>query len=305
MLVLTTNGNDQARSAFHTTAQTITNATGFTASFLYTADGNRAADGTTFTIQNSIDGASALGGGGGAMGYEGIGSSAAIALNIYPFANGGIGTNLAVNGAAPGANPFNSVAPVALAGGNPIRIDLNYDGLSGKITQTLTDIVNGNTASQVYTGVDLEALLGGTTGFVGFTAATGGANAIQTIRDFVFVNEGASYANDVDVATGATAELHILPLGTDGSDSVGLDNLHVLTNATLNITAEAGGVLTLDSLVIDGGSTVTITEIPTVFPLAGAGESAAASVAAVPEPGSVALLMFGAIGLLSRRRRAH
>ena len=80
-LTLTTNENDQAGSAFDTTPINTTN--GFTATFTYTASGNKDADGVAFVVQDASTGASALGGDGGGLGYSGISDSVAVALNLY------------------------------------------------------------------------------------------------------------------------------------------------------------------------------------------------------------------------------
>ena len=52
VLTLTDGGGNEARSAFTSSLVPINNATGFTANFVYTAGGNKGADGATFTIQS-------------------------------------------------------------------------------------------------------------------------------------------------------------------------------------------------------------------------------------------------------------
>ena len=99
---------------------------GFSASFVYTATGaagpNGLADGITFTVQNNAP--TALGGGGGGLGYAGMPNSAALELNIYLGAGQPIGTNVAANGAT---GTYISSAPVNLTSGNPIKVDVIYD----------------------------------------------------------------------------------------------------------------------------------------------------------------------------------
>ena len=81
-LQVTTAGN-QARSGFTNTVVPIDK--GFVADFVYTSGGNRAADGITFTIQNSSP--NALGSAGGGLGFVGITNAAAIKFNLYTGAN--------------------------------------------------------------------------------------------------------------------------------------------------------------------------------------------------------------------------
>ena len=47
-------------------------------------------------------------------------------------------------------------------------------------------MTTGGTATYTYTGVDYQAALGGSTGYVGFTGATDGSDAQQTISNFQF-----------------------------------------------------------------------------------------------------------------------
>src|SRR5205807_1951500 len=98
------------------------------------------ADGATFTLQNAAQ--NALGGGGGGLGYDGIKTSVAIALNIY---NGHtIGTTLYTAGKTTG----NYASVPFVNSGDPINVVLNYDGTILK--ETLTDAVTNLTYSTWY-----------------------------------------------------------------------------------------------------------------------------------------------------------
>jgi len=72
------------------------------------------------------------------------------------------------------------------------------------------------------------------------------------------------------------------------------------TGATVNANATTNFNLsqTLSALNIGAGAVVTLTATPPFAPLAGAGS------AVVPEPGTVGLLLVGALGVLARRRRS-
>ncbi len=180
-LTLTSNGGSQAGSAFFNTPQTIS---AFTSQFIYTPSGDRSGDGVAFVLQNDPTGASALGAGGGFLGYTGITPSAAVELNIY--SPNGIGTNYKTNG---GVFGYNSTSPVNIAGGDPIQVTLNYDGAT--LTETLLDTTTLATFTTTYT-TNIAGVVGASTAFVGFTGGTGAALATQTISGFTFRSTPAS-----------------------------------------------------------------------------------------------------------------
>jgi hypothetical protein len=172
-LNLTTAANSEATSAWFNTPQTITN---FTATFTYdflSGSGNPA-DGFAFVLQNT--GLTALGGGGGAVGYGGIGQSAAIKFNIFNDDGYGVGGG--------GVVPATGASTVSLTGPNPINIRLDYDGTI--VGARLTDSVTGLFETRYFTVGSLSTLVGGNTAFVGFTGGTGGENAAQAISNFNF-----------------------------------------------------------------------------------------------------------------------
>jgi hypothetical protein len=84
---------------------------------------------------------------------------------------------------------------VNIKSGNPIQVNLTYDGTT--LTETLLDTVTsdmftttytfeGSTATPpAFTG-KLEGDIGFDRGYVGFTAATGGAQATQTVSNFTY-----------------------------------------------------------------------------------------------------------------------
>jgi autotransporter-associated beta strand protein len=183
VLTLTDNGPPifETRSAFYNT-KVPTGA--FTASFVYTAAGLMQADGVTFTLQNSPAGPAALGpnAAGSNLGYFGIAPSAAIQFNIYSGDPGGVGSAFTTGGTL---SAYTSTSPVNLAGGDPIQVTLSYDG--SNLVENLTDQTTSQTYSKTYAGVNLPAATGGTSAYVGFTGATGGEFAIQTISNFSFI----------------------------------------------------------------------------------------------------------------------
>ena len=183
VLTLTDNGPPifETRSAFYNT-KVPTGA--FTATFVYTAGGNMQADGVTFTLQNSPAGPAALGpnAAGSNLGYFGIAPSAAVQLNIYTGDPGGVGSAFTSGGTL---SAYTSTSPVNLASGDPIHVMLSYDG--SNLVENLIDQTTSQTYSKTYAGVNLPAATGGTSAYVGFTGATGGLFAVQTISNFSFI----------------------------------------------------------------------------------------------------------------------
>ncbi len=177
-LRLTPAVNDNRGSAFFTTAQPVGSFV-TTFRFEFTPGSNPMADGICFVIQRA--GTTALGGGGGGQGYSGIATSLAVKFDIYP--NAGSYTGMYSNGAAPD-QPETVISPgLNFHASNICRADLSYDGTS--LSVTITDTVTAASVSQTYV-VDIPTVIGGSTAFVGFTAATGGLNAIQEIVDWTY-----------------------------------------------------------------------------------------------------------------------
>jgi hypothetical protein len=154
----------------------------FTAQFVYVDVGGGGADGITFCIQNDARGAATLGGGGGGIGYAGISPSAALALNIYQPNTRGMSWR--TNGSLPFPNPYNPTGPVNLASGNPIHVSLLYTG--GVLRATF---VESNTANTFTTNlaVNIPAMVGAETAYVGFTGGDGGVGSTQIVSNFTFV----------------------------------------------------------------------------------------------------------------------
>ncbi|HWE94576.1 MAG TPA: PEP-CTERM sorting domain-containing protein [Tepidisphaeraceae bacterium] len=175
---LTDNNGGEASSGFNPTAQNIG---AFSASFTYTASGNAAADGLAFILQNDSRGTTALGGGGGSLGYgftngtAGVAPSAALELNIF----GSSGTQFVANGQTGG---YLSTAPASLTSG-PVNVSLNYNGSTVAIS--LTDSAS-NTFTKTYSNVSLPAIVGNGQALIGFSGGTGGATSTQTVSNFAF-----------------------------------------------------------------------------------------------------------------------
>ena len=254
---LTDNNGNENRSLFNNTLVNYSN--GFTVQFTYTPSGALAADGTAFVLQNDPRGATALGATGGALGYGGGGAitpSAAIQLNL--FNPNTIGTNFETNGGS--GVPYTPVAPVNLAGGNPINVTLAYDGTT--LTETLAEQTTTNTFTIQY-ATNLSAVLGnGGNAFVGFTGGTGGAVSTQTISNFAYYGfdtgtQTAVYTNNISTTAGTASGLQ-----ADTNGAVTLGTLGMGANATLNVTGVnigAGGyTINLGATTLAAGPTFNV-----------------------------------------------
>ena len=191
VLTLTDGNTSETRSAWANATVSIN--TPFTVSFVYKANGG--ADGTVFVLQNS--GTSALGGGGGSLGYLGLSPSVGIGFDIYhqnlDFFENGNPPTMSINDPG-GINP---------ASGDPIQVTLAYDG-SGSIGVSLLDVGNGNAYSTTdVLSSSIASLLGSNTSYMGFTGASGGVGAVQTVSSFTSSGLTYSASNILPVSTRA------------------------------------------------------------------------------------------------------
>jgi hypothetical protein len=204
LLTLTDGTNGEACSAFYDFPQYIG---GFTASYIYKAGGNRGADGTVFCLQNSGGTTNEVGDGGGDLGFYGITNSAGFEINLYTGSSGGAGIQFGTNGSTPdSANPIAAYfypGFVNYPAGDPTLVQLIY--ITNVLTAKLTDQTTGALFTTNF-DVNLEAAVGGSSAYIGFTGGDGGANSIQQVSDFVF-----SYY------TGVTLPVLSIVRGTAGS----------------------------------------------------------------------------------------
>ena len=180
-LQLTNGGLDEAGSAFFATPVNIQS---FNTDFTFQLT-NPAADGFTFTIQNI--GPNALGSDGGSLGYAGIGKSVAVKFDL--FQNAGDPSNNSTGIFVDGAGPIGPTSidltgsGINLHSGDKMDANLTYDGES--LTLTITDLVTLATWSHPFV-VNIPAVVGGNTAYVGFTAGTGGLTSTQQILNWTF-----------------------------------------------------------------------------------------------------------------------
>ncbi|MGB9254676.1 MAG: chitobiase/beta-hexosaminidase C-terminal domain-containing protein [Candidatus Korobacteraceae bacterium] len=151
------------------------------------------ANGITFAIQNA--GPTALGPAGAGLGYgasspggsPGIPNSIAIKFDLYNgFGEGSDSTGLYTDGASPTIPAIDMTASgVNLHSGDPFRVHVTYNGTT--LVMRITDKVTQATFLTSW-HINIPATLGGNTGYVGFTGATGGATAIQDVLTLIYTH---------------------------------------------------------------------------------------------------------------------
>jgi hypothetical protein len=168
----------------------------FSVAFSFQIAGGSGADGFTITFQNSGDGSSAIGDGGGALGYQGIENSVAFIYDT--FDNGfdtdrepGHNTSVATDG-----NLINGWSGQSI--GNPIDVNggslrnavlfswVDYDASLGVFTMFLNDVGSKPGTPAASIASDWITRLGDSV-FVGFTAATGALDDNHDILSFSVV----------------------------------------------------------------------------------------------------------------------
>jgi hypothetical protein len=216
---LTDGGGSEATSGFSMTPQSLTT---FQAEFTYTVPGGPTAtsqygqgDGFTFIIENDARGTAAVGGTGGDKGYRGtstgstaISNSAAIGYEMYA------GTTFDFSSNA-GAYTTNSVG-FQVANGDPIQVLVSYSGTT--LTTSFYDTVAKKAFVATNTGVNLQSLLGSSTGYIGFGGGTGGAAATQKISNFTF-NSNTNVYTPITIASGYNQDL-VIEKGAPASGAV-------------------------------------------------------------------------------------
>jgi hypothetical protein len=187
---ITDGGNSEAGSIF---TKTKVPTTAFTTTFVIKDQAVNAggADSLSFVLQNDPRGAAALGGGGGAGGYQGIQNSIAVKFDLWTNNTHVPTTGLFRNGESPstsdqspaGSEDVTVTGGISFLSGDPIQVTLTYNGTT--LTESLLDTVTGATFTQDYL-VNLTQILGGTSAYVGFTGGTGGASSVQDVLSWTY-----------------------------------------------------------------------------------------------------------------------
>jgi Legume lectin domain len=172
--------NNEVASAFWTTPVNIQT---FTNDFTFQLT-NPNADGFTFCIQNV--GPTAIGNGGGGLGFAALGSSVAVKFDLFASTGetSNNSTGLYTKGAAPKTPETALGGGVNLHSGDTFQVHMTYDGKT--LTMTITDTVVTTDTFTISFPINIPTTVGGNTAFVGFTAGTGSMTATQEILTWTF-----------------------------------------------------------------------------------------------------------------------
>lgn len=205
--------NNQAGSFWYSTPQPIVNGFDTVFTIRITPNGTPA-DGMTFAIHNDPAGATALGTGGGALGYQGLSTLFnSLVVEFDTYANGDFAETVAniisvhANGAGPTgcheAQSIGSIAPPGLlANAQARQVRVEYLASPGLLNVYLDNLVTpllaipysfttGGTFASSGIPVGPPSLPAGTA-YVGFTGGTGGLNEINGVESWTWGS--ASYA---------------------------------------------------------------------------------------------------------------
>jgi len=178
-LQLTDGGQNEAGSAWYYQPVNVQSFSTFFTFQLSTPN----ADGVTFTIQGQ--GTSALGQSGGGLGYATIPNSVAIKFDLYNNnGEGGDSTGLYINGAVPETPAIDlSSTGINLHGDDATGIQLAYNG--SVLSMTIYDFVTQTSYSTSWV-VNIPAIVGGNTAYVGFTGGTEELTSSQKILNWTY-----------------------------------------------------------------------------------------------------------------------
>src|SRR5262249_44430529 len=140
-----------------------------------------AAQGITFALQASPDGAGALGAAGGGLGYGGISPSVAIKFDLYSQGSHNSTTGLYINGATGATGQINMMPGINFLQNHTYQVDLSYDGFT--LSERVKDLASGSVFTTSYT-ITLRDVLGADTAYAGFTGGTGGETAWIAIESW-------------------------------------------------------------------------------------------------------------------------
>jgi hypothetical protein len=193
---ITTAAFTESRSVFFNTLQDISK---FTASYSFRSveQSHLGPLGATFVLQNSLDGPSEVapplvpfvGYGGGSEGPGGGGirsffaKSVGVTLENSTVSQDSSSTGLYTNGVIQGGSY--DVSPLDMFAGDWINVQLTYNG--SVLHQVLTDATT-LASHENFFPINIPAVVGGSTAYVGFAAGTGFYPGDQYLSDFHFVS---------------------------------------------------------------------------------------------------------------------
>src|SRR6056297_587412 len=184
-LELTPATNDQAGSAFFETPITLAGDGSFRTAFSFELAGSSAgADGLTFTIQNDARGTTAIGGSGGALGYDGIRNSVAVEFDTYRNSGWDVNDNhVSILQGSVETTLRTAIPSLDLNSGSRVYSWVDYNGTSDSLAVYLSVTGAKPDLAVLKATVDLETVVGDQA-FVGFTAGTGGLLNSHLVRNW-------------------------------------------------------------------------------------------------------------------------
>ena len=135
-----------------------------------------------------------------------------------------------------------------------------YDSTALTFTEFLLDLVTGDSYTNSFTVPALSGIVGGNLAYIGFTGATGGAQAGQTVGNFRYnddAQQGLTLANNITVSAGATGGLDVPQAGPGAGGEAALTG--VLTLNAGSILSVTGGAIATDTpytLDVTGSTTL-------------------------------------------------
>ncbi|MDX2114137.1 MAG: hypothetical protein SFZ24_00770 [Planctomycetota bacterium] len=228
-LRLTTGISGQAGSAWFVPTR-VDPAAGFDTTFVFTIN-NGTADGLAFVLQS--EGVGAIGGSGSDLGYAGILRSLAIEIDTFAFDGEFSAPHISVQSRGQDANSAADVDTLAYVQlSEPLVEQQQYQMRVVYSGGLLYVFFAGSTAAQIIVPVDFSNIAGGSVLdpggclIAGFTGATGGVVATQSILQWTFSNS----ASDPKIGCGAR-------FITDATESPALFSL------VGTATADAGDII--------------------------------------------------------------
>ena len=223
---------------------------------------NPVANGITFTIQKSSNGASALGGNGSALGYAPIANSVAIKFDFWtPVGQGTNSTGLYINGATPTTPAIDLTnTGINLLSGDEMSAHMVYDGAT--LTMTITDIVTGAVWSTSWE-INIPSTIGSNTAYVGFTGSTGAFAASQKIMTWTFVSAAPSSGTAATPAISPAGGAYASAFTATITDTTPGAIIYYTTNGTTPTTASTaysgpisvGASETISAIAVSAGYT--------------------------------------------------
>lgn len=215
-----TSGTGQSGSAFLYDAIDLSDSASFSTVFSFRIHNpvNGGADGLAFVIQPNNNTA---GGGGGGIGYQGIANSLGIEFDNWHNGGDGTGTNPCdINGNHVGINVDGLICSEVQASldslgtldaGAVWHVWVDYDGGSGRLEVRVSLGTTRPSAAFISYNVDLEAVLGTTDAFVGFSSGSGWAGATHDIVAWQFSDDitediGGGTKGDILEGSGVTGK---------------------------------------------------------------------------------------------------